>query len=197
MAENQASAGWYPDPAGDATKLRYWDGSQWTDQVQDATATASAQTPEQAAVQSSAQAPEQTPVQNPVQSPAQVAAQNPISGQPVQPGQPAQPGQPGQNPYQNQPVQAPIMAQAKDRAGMAIASLVLGILSPLAFLVPIISIILGILAIVFGVMSLKSSKRTLAIIGIIIGSAGILIAIILTIVGTIAILSTGGASYYY
>ncbi len=24
-------AGWYPDPAGDATKLRYWDGTQWTE----------------------------------------------------------------------------------------------------------------------------------------------------------------------
>lgn len=29
MAEHQA--GWYPDPSGDATKLRYWDGAQWTD----------------------------------------------------------------------------------------------------------------------------------------------------------------------
>lgn len=28
MADQQA--GWYPDPAGDATKLRYWDGTQWT-----------------------------------------------------------------------------------------------------------------------------------------------------------------------
>ncbi len=24
-------AGWYPDPAGNATKLRYWDGTQWTE----------------------------------------------------------------------------------------------------------------------------------------------------------------------
>lgn len=24
-------AGWYPDPSGDATKLRYWDGAQWTE----------------------------------------------------------------------------------------------------------------------------------------------------------------------
>lgn len=28
MADHQA--GWYPDPSGDATKLRYWDGTQWT-----------------------------------------------------------------------------------------------------------------------------------------------------------------------
>ena len=26
-----AEAGWYPDPMGDATKLRYWDGAAWTD----------------------------------------------------------------------------------------------------------------------------------------------------------------------
>ena len=29
MADPQA--GWYPDPSGDATKLRYWNGAQWTD----------------------------------------------------------------------------------------------------------------------------------------------------------------------
>ncbi|MDR3136357.1 MAG: DUF2510 domain-containing protein [Coriobacteriales bacterium] len=34
MAEQQA--GWYPDPSGDTSKLRYWDGSQWTDQFADA-----------------------------------------------------------------------------------------------------------------------------------------------------------------
>ena len=31
-----AQAGWYPDPSGDTTKIRYWDGAQWTDQFQDA-----------------------------------------------------------------------------------------------------------------------------------------------------------------
>ena len=24
-------AGWYPDPSGNADQLRYWNGSQWTD----------------------------------------------------------------------------------------------------------------------------------------------------------------------
>ena len=27
-----AQPGWYPDPAGDPTRLRYYDGYQWTDQ---------------------------------------------------------------------------------------------------------------------------------------------------------------------
>ncbi len=29
-------AGWYPDPSGDASKLRYWDGAQWTNHYTDA-----------------------------------------------------------------------------------------------------------------------------------------------------------------
>lgn len=31
---NVAQAGWYPDPTGDTTRIRYWDGAQWTDQYQ-------------------------------------------------------------------------------------------------------------------------------------------------------------------
>ena len=30
MNETKAPPGWYPDPAGDTTKLRYWDGENWT-----------------------------------------------------------------------------------------------------------------------------------------------------------------------
>ncbi|KAB8289468.1 hypothetical protein DSM100688_0548 [Bifidobacterium ramosum] len=31
MAEYQP--GWYPDPSGDPTRLRWWDGTQWTESV--------------------------------------------------------------------------------------------------------------------------------------------------------------------
>lgn len=31
-------AGWYPDPSGNTSKLRYWDGFQWTDFYQDTAA---------------------------------------------------------------------------------------------------------------------------------------------------------------
>lgn len=31
----QPIAGWYPDPSGDASKLRYWDGDQWTSNFMD------------------------------------------------------------------------------------------------------------------------------------------------------------------
>lgn len=27
--------GWYPDPSGNPTRLRYWDGAQWLDQYTD------------------------------------------------------------------------------------------------------------------------------------------------------------------
>lgn len=30
------SEGWYPDPAGAPSMLRFWDGSEWTDRVMDA-----------------------------------------------------------------------------------------------------------------------------------------------------------------
>ena len=31
-----AQPGWYPDPSGNTSKLRYWDGGQWTDNFTDA-----------------------------------------------------------------------------------------------------------------------------------------------------------------
>lgn len=33
-----AQAGWYPDPSGNAAKLRFWDGNQWTNDFMDAAA---------------------------------------------------------------------------------------------------------------------------------------------------------------
>lgn len=32
---SDSRAGWYPDPSGDQTKLRYWDGTQWTNDYVD------------------------------------------------------------------------------------------------------------------------------------------------------------------
>lgn len=52
-------AGWYQDPSGDPTKLRWWDGTQWTDNYADAQ-------PAQAAAQQSYQ---QMPYQDPAAQP--------------------------------------------------------------------------------------------------------------------------------
>jgi len=45
MAEHQA--GWYPDPAGDASRLRYWDGTQWTSNFTDVPSPSSSAQPVQ------------------------------------------------------------------------------------------------------------------------------------------------------
>lgn len=32
---SESPAGWYPDPSGNTSKLRYWDGTQWTNDFSD------------------------------------------------------------------------------------------------------------------------------------------------------------------
>jgi uncharacterized protein (AIM24 family) len=56
-------ANWYPDPAGDVTLLRYWDGSAWTEHTQPAPSASGQPAPPQAAPSQPA-APEQPPVSN-------------------------------------------------------------------------------------------------------------------------------------
>lgn len=48
-------AGWYADPAGDVSKLRYWDGTKWTDSCMDAAAATAAPQGEPATAQPGAQ----------------------------------------------------------------------------------------------------------------------------------------------
>ena len=165
MSNGQASAGWYPDPAGDTSKIRYWDGQAWTDQTQPM-----AQASQQAGVVA---VPE---IAQPVYSPEQMTPSyipQPYSTQPYM-------GQP----YMAQPYLAqPNMGQqAKDRKGLAIASLVLGIASTVLFCLVYLDTPLGILAVVFGCLGLKSSKKGLAIAGIILGAVGIIASIAFTFV---------------
>lgn len=35
MAEQTVAPGWYPDPSGTPGSLRWWDGQQWGEQVQE------------------------------------------------------------------------------------------------------------------------------------------------------------------
>lgn len=67
--------------------------------------------------------------------------------------------------------------QKKDYFGLAIASLVLGILSLLAWYFPICGLPISILALIFGIISLNSSKRGLAIAGIVLSVIGLILAV--------------------
>lgn len=67
----------------------------------------------------------------------------------------------------------------KDRKGFAIASMVLGIVALVLFCIWYISIPCGILAIIFGILSVKSTGKGMAIAGLITGGIGTAIAFII------------------
>ena len=67
----------------------------------------------------------------------------------------------------------------KDRKGLAIAAMVLGIISIPLFWEFMISIPCAILAIIFGILAIKSSKKGLAIAGIATGATGFILTIII------------------
>ena len=71
--------------------------------------------------------------------------------------------------------------------GLAIASLVLGILAIITCLVPYISIALGVIAIILGVISVKTKGRKKAISGIVTGSVGVVLAIIVPVMTFVAL----------
>jgi hypothetical protein len=123
----QVQAGWYPDPAGDTTRLRYWDGNQWTN---DYTAAAS---------------PQPQPQPQVVVSETIVT---PVGG--------------NQQRVDSTYTQAP----AQQSNGMAVASLVLGI----------IGLCIGICAIIAIVLAISAKKRPggqgLATAGLVLGIIG-------------------------
>lgn len=67
----------------------------------------------------------------------------------------------------------------KDRKGLAIAAMVLGIVSLVLFCIWYISLPCAILAIIFGIIAIKSSKRGMAIAGISTGAVGAILMILL------------------
>ena len=148
MTENQTPAGWYADPAGDPTKIRYWDGQNWTEQLKDANAAAPAYTPA-------------TPM------PSYGVTQ----GAPVDPYNPA----PQQQTYNYQ--QTNMAAGGKDQKGLAIAGLVCGIVGILGgIFIPILGLILGVLGVTFGTKGRKSSAAKLGTAGFIVGIVAIAVS---------------------
>jgi hypothetical protein len=77
--------------------------------------------------------------------------------------------------------------KSTNKKGLAVPSLVLGIISVLTSLVWFISITLGVAAIVLGAMSLKSPGRGIAIAGIVTGVVGTLISIVVPLVAFMAL----------
>ncbi len=67
----------------------------------------------------------------------------------------------------------------KNRKGLAIAAMVLGIVSIVFFCVWYISIPCAILAIIFGILSIKSTRRGMAIAGISTGAVGFVLMLLL------------------
>ena len=108
-------AGWYADPAGDASKLRYWDGTKWTDSCMDVAAATAAPQGEPATAQTQAGTAYNAAYQQPVDTPPTGI---PVTPQPdvtagavpggipdgcAQPGAATQPGAPGSVPNAAQP----------------------------------------------------------------------------------------------
>lgn len=69
--------------------------------------------------------------------------------------------------------------QQADSQGLSIASLVLGILAIVTSVVWYISIVLGVLAIIFGAVSVKKQGRKKAIAGIVTGSIGVVLSLLI------------------
>lgn len=69
----------------------------------------------------------------------------------------------------------------KDRKGFAITSMVLGIISLVLFCIWYISVPCSILAIIFAILSLKSSKKGMAIAGLTTGIIGFILMVLIYI----------------
>ena len=137
MANGQTPAGWYPDPAGDTSLIRYWDGHAWTAQTQ------------------------------PMVQPGQLSG---IGAPPVTPQPVYAPGQAIPYSLTSQPV--------NDRKGFAIAGFVLGIVSVALFCFTWIDAALALLAIIFSAIGIKSSRKKLAIVGLILGIVGLIVSVV-------------------
>ncbi len=86
------------------------------------------------------------------------------------------------------PVSAPVSstASAGDKKGLAIASLILGILSLCASLGWFCGAPISIVGLVLGFLGLKGSGKSMAIAGIVLSAFGLLLTIIFVIIGKVS-----------
>ncbi len=78
-------------------------------------------------------------------------------------------------------------AQPSDKKGLAIASLVLGILSLCSSILWFCGGPISIVGLVLGFLGLKSSLRGLAIVGLVLSAIGLLLVIVFGIIGLISV----------
>ncbi|MGB8213699.1 MAG: DUF4190 domain-containing protein [Anaerolineales bacterium] len=83
--------------------------------------------------------------------------------------------------FEPAPPPPPMPAPASDKKGLAIAALVLGILS-LCSSWFFCGGLLGVIGVILGLLGMKSSGRTMAIIGIVLSVVGLILTIIFIIV---------------
>jgi hypothetical protein len=191
---SQPEAGWYPDPSGDATKIRWWDGNRWTDDVRANTTTPSYDQ-SNSGYSSAPSNAQPAAYQQPATYQQPAAYQTTIPGQYVQPA----------------------MAPVKDNKKLALAGFICAMsgfgvmvlsftlaavapdfyqrLSVLFGMLILIAFVMVIPTIILSAMGLKSSKRGLAIAGLIMGILGALAACGF-IVLVIYIINTGVINYY-
>lgn len=109
------------------------------------------------------------------------------TGQPVYPAQPVYQQQPM---YQAVNVYVPVAPQS---TGLAITAMVLGIISLVAWCIPIFAILLAVLAIIFGCCGLKQHKG-MAWTGIICGGIHFVFWVGLFLLVTLGVLGAGAAA---
>ncbi|WMJ24358.1 DUF4190 domain-containing protein [Paludicola sp. MB14-C6] len=103
--------------------------------------------------------------------------------QPEQPAAPSQPQQPYVPPQYQQPPFQPQYQQPKEKKGMAIAALVLGICSIVFSCAWYLAIPAAIIGIILGVLGMKTSGKTMAIVGIVLSAIGIICGIAFAVIG--------------
>ena len=171
-ASGSFPAGWYPDPTPGSTRMRFWDGIQWTEHysLTPPSAVAGSTYPQTQAVQPAMQQ-QYAPVPQPGAAP---------------------------NYYYAQAMAMQPMAQMskKSTQGLAIWSLVCGILSIvislIGWLFSIVGVSSAVVGIILGVLALKKQKGALSIIGIVLSSLGVVLSILMTLYVCFVLLSTQG-----
>lgn len=79
-------------------------------------------------------------------------------------------------------IQPPYQPAAKDQSGLAVASLVVGLVSMTAWLLPICGLPLSITGLVLGILARDSTKKGMAITGVVLSIVALVLSIINSVI---------------